>query len=147
MSALAEARSWPNGFSMMTRRHWPFLLERQVGGAERRDRRAEEAVGNGEVEQAVAGRAGGLVQFRQMLAKLAIRFRIVEIARHVAHPLGEPLPRGLVEIVEMKLAIVGDESLHGLGEVGAPLLGAHDGEIDADQAEICRKAAASLARL
>ena len=52
----------------------------------------------------------------------AIGLRIVEVTLQIAHALGEPLPGGLVEFVEMELAIVGDEFLHCVGEVRAPLL-------------------------
>src|SRR5262249_28519327 len=58
-------------------------LDREVRGSKRGDRRAKEAVGDGEIEQTVAGRAGGLVQFRQMLAEPAISVRIVVVARQV----------------------------------------------------------------
>ena len=102
-------------------------LDREVRGSKRGDRRAKEAVGHGEIEQTVAGRAGGLVQFRQVLAEPATSVRIVEVARQVTHPVGEPLPCCLVEFVEMKLAIVRDESFHGLGEVRAPLRISHAG--------------------
>src|SRR5262249_56126708 len=89
--------------------------------------RAKEGVGDGEIEQTVAGRAGGLVQFRQMLAEPAISVRIVEVARQVTHPVGEPLPSGLVEFVEMKPAIVRDKFFYGVGEVRAPLRSSHAG--------------------
>ena len=36
----------------------------------------------------------------------------------------------------MKLAIVRDESFHGLGEVRAPLRSSHGGEIDADETKL-----------
>src|SRR6516165_5736951 len=67
-------------------------LGRKVRGSKRRDGRAKEAVGDREIEQAVACRTGRLVQSRQMLAQPAISLRIVEIARQIAHPCGEPLP-------------------------------------------------------
>ena len=44
-------------------------LRRKARGAKRGDRRAEEAVGDREIEQMVARRAGRLVQSRQMLAQ------------------------------------------------------------------------------
>ena len=71
-----------------------------------------------------------------MLAEPAISVRIVEVARQVTHPVGEPLPSGLVEFVEMKPAIVRDESFHGLGEVRAPLRSSDGGEIDADETKL-----------
>ena len=76
------------------------VLRHQARGSKRGDRRAEEAVGDGEIEQAVARRAGRLVQSRQMLAEPAIGLRIVEVALQIAHAVGEPLPGGLVECVE-----------------------------------------------
>ena len=67
-----RGRSWPNGFSITTRRHCPSLFRHEVRGREPGDRRAEEAVGNGEIEKIVARRAGSLVQLRQMLAEPAV---------------------------------------------------------------------------
>ena len=52
--------------------HYPaplaVRLRYKARGAKPGDRQAEKAVGDGEVEQTVTGRAGCLVQFRQMLA-------------------------------------------------------------------------------
>src|SRR5262249_44482228 len=59
--------------------------------------------------------------------------RIVEIAGQIAHPLGEPLPCGLREFVEMELAIMSGESFHCIGEVRTPLLRAHLGQVDANE--------------
>src|SRR5262249_22969733 len=114
-------------------------LVRKVRGSERCDRRAEEAVGDREIEQAVAPGTGCLVQSRQMLAQPAISLRVVEITGQIARPLDEPLPRGLYKLVEMELAVLGDVSSHRLGEVRAPLLGAHLGQVDADEAKFFRQ--------
>src|SRR5690348_1541939 len=108
----------------------------ETGSAEPGDGRAEEAVGDGKIKQAVAGRTGRLIQSDQMLIQLAISVRIVDIARQITHPLGKPLPCSLNEFVEMKLAIPGDISFHGIGEVRAPLLRAHVGQVDADKTEL-----------
>jgi hypothetical protein len=45
-----------------------------------------------------------------MLAQPAISLGIVEIARHITHSLGEPLPFGRCDFVEMELAIMSDVS-------------------------------------
>ena len=56
------------------------IFGRKARGAKAGDRRAEEAIGDREIEQMVACRARRLVQFRQMLAQPAIGLRIVEVA-------------------------------------------------------------------
>src|SRR6516225_8853877 len=96
-------------------------LRRKARGSKRGDRGAKEAVGDREIEHAIACRSGRLVQFRQMLAQPAIGLRIVEIASQITHPLGEPLPCGLCEFVKMKLAIVSHVSFHCIREARAPL--------------------------
>ena len=96
-------------------------LSRKARGSKRGNRRTKETVGDREIEQSIACRARRLVQSRQMLAEPAIGLRIVEVTRQIAHPLREPLPCGLREFVEMELAIVGDEALHCVGEIRAPL--------------------------
>ena len=108
-------------------------LSRKARGSKRGNRRTKETVGDREIEQSIACRARRLVQSRQMLAEPAIGLRIVEVTRQIAHPLREPLPCGLREFVEMELAIVGDEALHCVGEIRAPLRRAHVGQVDADE--------------
>src|SRR6476469_4165440 len=108
-------------------------LSRKARRTERGNRRTKETIGNREIEQPIARGAGRLVQSGQMLAEPAIGLRTVEIARQIAHPGGEPLPRRLVEFVEMELAIVRDESLHCIGEMRLPLVRAHVGQVDADE--------------
>ena len=70
-----------------------------------------------------------------MLTQPAIGRRIVEIALHIAHAVGEPSPRELVDLVEAKLAVTPDEFLHRIGQAVAPFLGSHAGKIDADELE------------
>ena len=60
------------------------VFRHQARGAEPGDRHAEEAIGDGEIEEAVARRAGRLVQLRQMLAEPAIGLGIVEVALQIA---------------------------------------------------------------
>src|SRR5262245_3763430 len=108
-------------------------LRDKLRGSKRVDRRAEEALGDREIEQAVACRARRFVQSREMLAQPAIGLWIVEIAGQVAHPLAEPLPRRLCKLVEMELAAMGDVSFHCISEVRAPLLRAHLAQVDADE--------------
>ncbi len=108
-------------------------FRREARGSKRSDRRAKEAIGDGEIEEPVACRAGRLVQSRQMLAEPAVGLRIVEITRQITHPVGKPLPRGLVEFVEMEFAVVGDELFHCVGEARAPLRRGHRGQVDADE--------------
>jgi len=64
-----------------------------------------------------------------MLAQPAISLRIGEIARQIAHPLGKPLPCCLHEFVEMEFATFSHVSFHCIGEVSAPLLRAHLGQV------------------
>jgi hypothetical protein len=103
------------------------IFSRKARGSKRGDRRTKETVGDREIKQSIACRARRLVQSRQMLAEPAIGLRIVEVTRQIAHPLREPLPCGLREFVEMELTIVGDEPLHCVGQIRAPLRRAHIG--------------------
>ena len=82
------------------------LFRHQACSAEPGDRHAEKAIGDGEIEEIVARRAGCLVELRQMLAEPAIGLRIVEVALQIAHAVGEPSPRGLVDMVGLELATV-----------------------------------------
>ena len=50
----------------------PVFFRHQARGAEPRDRRAEEAIGDGEIEEVVARGAGRFVQLRQMVAEPAV---------------------------------------------------------------------------
>ena len=106
---------------------------REAGGAKRGDRGREETVGDGEIEEVIAGGAGRLVQFGQMLAQARVGPGIVEVALQIAHALGQPAPDGLVDLVDVKLAVMRDEFLHRSREAVAPLLGGLGGEIDADE--------------
>src|SRR6516225_3690678 len=110
-----------------------MCLSDKAGGTEPRDRHTEKAICDGEVEKIVAGCACCLVQLHQMLVKLAVGLRIVEVALHIAHAVGKPLPRALVNAVDRELALVADEFFHRLSEASAPFLRALGGAVDADE--------------
>src|SRR6516162_9549136 len=107
----------------------------KAGGTEPRDRHTEKAVCDGEVEKIVTSCACRLIQLRQMLLKPAEGRRIVEVALHITHAVGKPLPRALVNTVDRELALVADEFFHRVGEASTPFLRALGGPIDANELE------------
>ena len=109
----------------------------QTGRAKARDDHAEEAIGDRQIEQVIAG---GRVIGGKVIAQTAIQPRVVEVALEVAHAGGEPAPGGLVDVIGRKLAAaLGDELVHRLGEARAPIGGGLGRQIDADEAEAVRK--------
>ena len=110
MSALADGRSWPKGFSITTRRHWRSFSVTRPGSAEAGDRRGKETIRDGKVEEVVARGVGGLLQSGQVFAQPPVSSRIVEVALHIAHAVAEPSPRVLIQLVDLKLAAAGDEA-------------------------------------
>src|SRR5919106_727221 len=70
-----------------------------------------------------------------MLTQPAVSARIVEVALQIAHAVGKPAPGGLVDVVGLEFATVGDESFHRIGEVPAPFLRSLGGQVDADELE------------
>ena len=103
---MAEGKSWPNGFSITTRRHRPCVSVTRSGGAKPGDCHAEKAIRDGEVEEIVTCRARCFIQLRQMLVEPAVGLWIVEVTLQIAHAVGKPLPRVLVNTVDLELAFV-----------------------------------------
>src|SRR5438132_14425936 len=66
----------------------------------------EKAVRDGEIEETVAGRAGRLVQSREMFLETAVGLRVGEVALQVAHAIGQPPPRSLIDAVSLELAVM-----------------------------------------
>ena len=124
--------------------HAPPLPVAFLGEAGRRepgDGRAEEAVRDGEIEQMVARGAGRLVEPGQMRAQPLVSRGIVEIALHIAHALGQPRPRILIEAAEFELAILADKFPDLIGERLAPRFDGLIGEVDTDDPESVRQPA------
>ena len=72
MSAFADGRSCPNGFSMTTRRHWPSFSVTMPAAPRPATDDAEKSIGDREIEQVVAGGTVRLVEPRKMLLQLAV---------------------------------------------------------------------------
>jgi hypothetical protein len=113
-----------------------MLFCHQRGSTEPGDRHAEEAVGDGEVEETVARSARCLVQLREMLAQPAVAPGIVQVALQIAHAVGEPSPCGLVDMVGLELtATLSDEFVHHVRQALSPVLRGRVGQVYADQPE------------
>ena len=108
-------------------------LRQEVRCAQPGDCDPEQSIRDGKVEEVVAGCACRPVEPGQMLAELAVGLLIIEVALQIAHPIGEPTPRGLVEVILLELAIMTDRSLQHLGEALAPFVHAFGGPADADE--------------
>ena len=100
----ADARSVPNGFSMIDAPPAPLGLPRQAGSGQPLDDRAEEAGRRREVEHGIAAAVLSVAASGQMLAEPAIGLGIVEVAREIAHALDEPFPGRGVELGCRELA-------------------------------------------
>src|SRR3984893_3147976 len=99
----------------------------EAGGPKPGDGHAKQALRDGEVEEMVTRSAGCLIQPCQMLAQPAIGRRIVKVALQIAHAVGKPTPGAVVDLVDVELAIVGDEFLHCIGEALPTFLRAFGG--------------------
>ena len=114
----------------------PVFFRHQPRRPQARDDHAEEAIRDREIEKVVACRAGRLVQPRQMLADPAEGRGIGQVTLHIAHAVGQPAPGGLVDMVGLELAILGDEFVHRIGQALAPLLRGAGRHVDADELEL-----------
>src|SRR3984893_18395892 len=119
--------------------HYPtpsaVSLRYKARGAKPGDCHAEKAIRDGEVEKIVTCGTSWLIQLHQMFVKPAVGLWIVEITLQIAHAVGKPLPRVLVNTVNLELAFVPDEFFHCIGEASAPFLRAFGGAVDADELE------------
>ena len=94
-SSRAEARSWPNGFSMISRTHpcaarrLPTALHDGLEDARRRR----------EVVDAVPLRLALLVELRERLGEPVLALLVGEVHRDVAHAAREQLPDVVAELV------------------------------------------------
>ncbi len=139
MSALADGRSWPNGFSMTDAPPPIVLLRHQSGSAECRDHGAEQAIGDGEIEEMVAARALRLVEAGKMIAQAGEGLRLREVALHVSHAVGQPSPGILIDVIGLELAApAGDECVHHVEQAFLPLRRGPVAAIDANQLKTLR---------
>ena len=70
-----------------------------------------------------------------MLAESTVRPRIGDVALHIAHAVGQPSPGVMVDMVDLELAVTGDELFHRIGEAVAPLLHRPRIMVDRDEPE------------
>ena len=146
LSWRAESRLWPNGFSITTRRqNWtlPVLVLALIGElrlAELIDRDAKEPVGDSEVEDRIPLRAMGLFRVAQCATNLLVEFGLGQIALDVGHFLREPLPRRLVDPIDLKLrGRIPDKAFQHIVKMVAPAFRRPLGKVDADQGEFFRQ--------
>ena len=135
-SSWALSRSWPNGFSTISRAQ-PRPAARR---AERGDDRGDCLRRDGEVVDAVAPGplvAVELVEARKQLLLAAV---LAEVGRHVGHVLGQPVPDVLPELVAR---VLGDRLAHTLAEV----VGLHRRAGDADDPVVLGQEAAEGQRV
>ena len=85
------------------------LFGYKTGGTKVRDRRCEEAVGDGKIEQVIPAGRRGFVQPGEVVAELEVGAGVVQIALEIAHAVAEPLPCLLVDGVDVKLAALPSE--------------------------------------
>ena len=101
---------------------------------------AKESVGDGEVEDDVALRAVGLLCLGQRGADLLVQLGLGKVALNVGHFLRKPLPRRLVDVVDVELRSgVADEAFQHVVKVVAPALGGSLRQVHADQREFLRQ--------
>lgn len=112
-----------------------MCLRYKAHGAKPGDCHAEKAICDGEVEKIITCRACCLIKLRQMFVKPAISLWIIEVTLQIAHAVGKPLPRILVNTVDLELALVADKFFHRVGEASAPFLRALGGAVDTDELE------------
>ena len=97
-SSRALARSWPNGFSMTTRRHWSSVVRLGQAGAGQLLADDVEVRGrDGQVERVVAAGALSLVELVDGVGQPVERVVVGELARHEPEALGELPPGRLAE--------------------------------------------------
>ena len=93
LSSLAEARSWPNGFSTTTRRQPPDLLVvGHAGAAELLEHDRERRRRDRQVERRVAGDAVGVAQLVEGTGERVERGVVVERAADELDVAGQPRP-------------------------------------------------------
>ena len=101
LSARAEARSWPNGFSMTTRRQrsgWSAVSSTSPESLQLLGDQREVLRRDRQVERVVAHRAALDVELVDGLAQAPERVGVVELARDEADALQQLLPRLLAEL-------------------------------------------------
>ena len=121
----------------------PVLVLALIGElrlAELFDRGAKEPIGDREVEDGVALRAMGLFCVTQCAANLLVELGLGQIALDVGHFLREPLPRRLVDPIDVELrARIPDEGFQHVVKMVAPAFRGPFGQIHADQRKFLRQ--------
>ncbi len=101
---------------------------------------AKKSVRDGEVEDDVALRAMGLFCLAQLGADLLVQFGLGKISLNVGHFLRQPLPRRLVDLVEIELRCgVADEAFQHVVKMVTPALGGPLRQVHADQCKLLRQ--------
>ena len=108
--------------------------------AELLDHGAEEPVGDREIEDGVALRAMGLFRVAQCAADLLVELGLGQVALDVGHFLREPLPRRLVDPVDVELrGRIADEAFQHVVKMVAPAFRRSLGQVHADQRKFLRQ--------
>ena len=101
---------------------------------------AKESVGDGEVEDDVAQCAVGLFCLCQRGADFLVQVGLGEVALDVGHFFRQPLPRRLVDFVDVKFRSgIADEAFQHVVKVVAPAFGRCLTVVHADQREFVRQ--------
>ena len=117
-----------------------LVLIGQLRLAELLDHGAKEPVGDGEVEDGIALRAMGLLCLAQRAADLLVQLGLGQVALDVGHFLREPLPRRLVDLVDVELrGGVADEAFQHVVKMVAPALRRSLRQVHADQRKFLRQ--------
>ena len=117
-----------------------LVLIGELGLAELLHHGTEEPVGDGEIEDGVALRAVGFFRLVQRGAHLLVQLGLGQVALDVRHLFCEPLPRRLVDLVDVELrGGVADEAFQHVVKMVAPALGSSLRQVHADQGEFLRQ--------
>ena len=115
----------------------PVLVLALIGElrlAELFDRDAKEPIGDCEVEDGIALCPMGLFRVTQCATNLLVQLGFGKIALDVGHFIREPLPRRLVDPIDVELrGRIPDEGFQHVVEMVAPALRRPLGQVDADQ--------------
>ena len=116
------------------------LLVEQAGTPQLAHHRAEETIGDGQVEQTIAPGGSGFLDAVQVALELLEQGPVVQVAADVGQALRQVVPGRLVDVVNPAFAGgLPDKALHHRPQAVAPLLRGEIGHVHADQGETLRQ--------
>src|SRR5215472_11557375 len=116
-----------------------ILFRYQTCRSQAGNSQTEKSICDRQIEEAIAGGSGRLVQLNQMRVESRVSLGIVQVALQIAHPIGEPLPGGPVDLINGELALAANKALHHFGEAVLPFIRALRRKIDTDELKFVRQ--------